>query len=76
MTDAQKSALQWLKSRGGNGYLDRYGRVVAGGDFRPQGTWTAWMNLMAWGMIAGSEGRVFITDAGERVLEYLAKEPK
>ena len=64
LSDAQKENLVWLKKHGGSGYLDQFGRVVAGGEVRPQGCWVAWMNLVARGLVAGDGGRINVTDAG------------
>ena len=37
LTDAQSEKLEWLHKQGGSGYLDKHGRMVAGGDHMPQG---------------------------------------
>ncbi len=66
LTDAQNEKLGWLHKQGGSGYLDKHGRVVAGGDYMPQGCWPAWLNLVAHGLIAGGDGRLTITDYGRR----------
>lgn len=66
LTDAQYEKLAWLHRQGGSGYLDKHGRVIAGGEHMPQGCWPAWMNLVANGMIAGADGRLAITDYGLR----------
>ena len=31
LTDAQNEKLEWLHKQGGSGYLDKHGRMVAGG---------------------------------------------
>jgi len=51
LTDAQRTNLRWLHGHGGSGYLDRHGRVVAGGETRPQGSWICWLNLIANGLV-------------------------
>lgn len=66
LTDAQNEKLEWLHKQGGSGYLDKHGRMVAGGDHMPQGCWPAWLNLVAHGLIAGGDGRLTITDYGRR----------
>jgi len=66
LTDAQNEKLEWLHTQGGSGYLDKHGRMVAGGDHMPQGCWPVWLNLVAHGLIAGGDGRLTITDYGRR----------
>lgn len=66
LTDAQSEKLEWLHKQGGSGYLDKHGRMVAGGDHMPQGCWPAWLNLVAHGLISGGDGRLTITDYGRR----------
>jgi len=66
LTDAQTEKLEWLHKQGGSGYLDKHGRMVAGGDHMPQGCWPAWLNLVAHGLIAGGDGRIELTDYGRR----------
>jgi hypothetical protein len=64
LTDAQRINLEWLHRQGGSGYLDRYGRLVAGGETKDQGCWSTWLRLVAWGLVSGSEGRLALTDKG------------
>lgn len=64
MTEAQLKCLQWLDERGGSALIDRHSRVMAGGEIRPQGSWPAWLRLVADGMIVGSMGRLSITAHG------------
>ena len=66
LTEAQDRNLRWLVGHGGSGYLDKYGRVVAGGEVSPQGSWPSWMHLLAKGLITGGEGRIAVTDYGMR----------
>lgn len=68
LTEAQHEKLAWLHQRGGSGYLDKFGRLVAGGEYLPQGCWPAWLNLVANGLISGADGRLTITDYGRRHL--------
>lgn len=56
LTQDQQKWLLWLKDRGGRGFLDRWGRVVAAGETSPQGATVAWLNLVAKGMLEGSDG--------------------
>ena len=69
LTDAQHEKLLWLHKHGGSGYLDKHGRVVAGGEHMPQGCWPAWLNLIAHGLISGGDGRLTITECGRRHAE-------
>jgi hypothetical protein len=57
LTDAGLKHLKWLAERGGSGVLDRYNRIVAGGDVSPTGTQPAWLRLFAQGMIEAKVGR-------------------
>ena len=66
LTDAQSKNLNWLVDRGGSGYLDRYSRLVAGGEVAAHGSWPSWMHLMAKGLISGGEGRITVTEYGMR----------
>lgn len=62
MTDKQKYWLQWLKDRGGSGYVDRYGRVVAGGDMSPQGACVTWLKLTSAGLVIGGGNRIRVVE--------------
>lgn len=66
LTEAQNRNLRWLVGHGGSGYLDKYGRVVAGGETAPQGAWPSWLHLIAKGLVAGGESRIFVTEYGMR----------
>jgi hypothetical protein len=65
MTPDQSKWLQWLVERGSSGVLDRFGRVMAGGDRAPQGSQTAWLGLVAKGYVAGQEDRIQVTPLGQ-----------
>jgi hypothetical protein len=56
LTKDQEKWLSWLKERGGRGFLDRWGRVVAAGETSPQGATVAWLNLVAKGLLEGADG--------------------
>ena len=45
LSDAEDAALCWLAVRGGNGGIDRYGRIVALGEVCPRRPET-WLRLM------------------------------
>ena len=62
LTPEQQKWLAWLRERGGRGFLDRYGRIVASGETSPQGACTAWLNLCAKGLLSGQDGVLSITD--------------
>ena len=58
LTKAQERAIEWLKERGGTGILDRYGRLVAGGEVATQFHPTTWLRLVAVGAMWGEGGRL------------------
>lgn len=64
LTEAQERNLKWLHEQGGEGYVDKYGRVVARGENAPQGSYPAWLKLIAYGLITGLRGRLFVTEYG------------
>lgn len=64
LTDAQIEKLRWLQDRGGSGVLDRYGRLVAGGDVGHPAWQQSWLNLVAKGLLAGGDDRLTITEKG------------
>lgn len=64
LTEAQHNDLLWLYRMGGSGHLDRYGRLVAGGETKNQGSTVAWLNLVIKGMIVGGEDRLIVSAKG------------
>jgi hypothetical protein len=64
LTPDQATNLIWLADRGGEGMVDRYGRVVASGETRPQGSWIAWLRLVALGLVDGDDRRLKLTARG------------
>lgn len=65
LTPHQARALRWLHRSGGSGVIDRYGRVVAGGE-PVMGDGRTWLFLLALGLVSGADGRVALTDLGRR----------
>ena len=63
MTKAMERALKWLGEHGGSGVLDRYGRVLAGGEVSSQFHPTTWLRLVSVGRLAGYGGRIRSRDA-------------
>lgn len=68
MTKEQLNWLTWLRDRGGRGFLDRWGRMVASGETSPQGACTAWLNLIGKGYVCADDGVFTITTKGRSVL--------
>lgn len=67
LTDAQKSALLWLRLRNGGGVFDKNGVLLAAGERAPvmRGTWKA---LLTAGMVwKPSRNRLAVTMQGELV---------
>lgn len=64
LTQAQQKRLTWLTDQGGEGVVDRYGRVVAGGEECHPGAYPVWLRLIAHGLIEGKRGRLFVTEYG------------
>jgi hypothetical protein len=62
LTPDQRKWALWLRERGGSGYLDRYGRLIAGGEQSPQGAQISWLFLLARGYLTGGDERISITD--------------
>ncbi len=73
-TPAQHKALAWLHRQGGSGVVTAYGRILAGGVEWPQGSFPAWLRLIADGLVTGSSGRIVVTEYGRRQLNPLRKE--
>ncbi len=63
LTKAQERAIKWLSERGGSGVLDRYGRLIAGGEVASQFHPTTWVRLVAKGAVRGGGGRLSVVDA-------------
>ena len=66
LSDAQIKWLRWFHDLGGDGYMDRYGRLVVAGELSAQGAQLAWLNLVSKGLIAGGGDRLFLTAAGKK----------
>ena len=64
ITKEQVKWLRWLHERNGQGFIDRYGRVVAAGEVSAQGAHTCWINLVAKGLVAGGDSLLRVTPAG------------
>ena len=64
LTKAQQRALKWLCDHNGSGILDRYGRLVAGGEVATQFHPATWLRLVAIEMVDGHGGRLNITRNG------------
>lgn len=68
-TENQIIWLRWLQENGGSGYVDRYGRLVSGGQVSAQGAAVSWLKLIAAGLVTGGEDRLQITTAGQTFLQ-------
>lgn len=68
ITNEQLDCLEWFSVRGGSGYVDRYGRVVAGGEASNRNKFPAWLKLVAAGYITGGEDRLKVTSLGQQVV--------
>ena len=66
LTEAQYRNLRWLVDNGGSGYIDKHGRVVAGGKTASQGSWISWLHLIVKELIEGHEQRLRVTAYGMR----------
>jgi len=54
-----------LADNGGSGELDRHGRVVVGPTKSLiAGSPEAWLKLVTYGLLAGEEGKLILTEAG------------
>ncbi len=69
LTETQQRALKWLNEHNGSGILDRYGRLVAGGEVATQFHPTTWLRLVATGLVNGHEGRLSLTVEGSVIGE-------
>lgn len=66
MTDAQKSALLWLRNRNADGVFQRNGTLLAAGDIGPVMRST-WKHLISLGHLETYDGkRVRVTESGLR----------
>lgn len=63
LTVDQKKWLDWIRERGGSGVLDRYGRLMAGGERTPQGAQISLLFLVAKGYLRGHENRLYLNDS-------------
>ncbi len=73
LSPAQHKALAWLQQQGGSGVVTAYGRILAGRVEWPQGSFPAWLRLIADGLVAGGAGRISVTEYGRRHLNPLHK---
>lgn len=69
VTPDQRKILQWFDDRSGDGYIDRFGRIVAAGETTMKGQAGAILALVAKGMIEGGGDRLRITPNGRRFLK-------
>ena len=76
MTDAQKSALKWLREHGGDGCFDKHGVAFAQGETAPvtRSTWNALEKLGLIEFYGGRRdggrgyGRLRLTPKGQEAL--------
>jgi hypothetical protein len=66
LPDTHRSALGWLAARGGEGVIDRHGRIVAQGEFyRSVESASVWLRLVTTGHVeAAGRGRLRLTPDG------------
>ena len=69
LTKAQHKNLTWLHNRGGSAFIDGHGRLCAGGENASQGSYPSWLKLIAYGLLAGEDGRIIVTMYGEKHLK-------
>lgn len=62
LTDAMKKALNWLNERGGSGVIDKYGRLLAGGEIATSIDNATWLRLVEAGFLAGGDKRLTVVD--------------
>jgi hypothetical protein len=67
LTPAQQMALNWLAERGGEGVIDRYGRIIAKGDVYRGEHGATWLRLVALRFLIGTghAGRLALSDDGK-----------
>ena len=73
ITDAQVKELRWLSVHNGSGVVDRYGRLLAGGELRASCYNGSWLRLVTHGYLGGTDGRLVVTDKGRQYLEVLGE---
>jgi hypothetical protein len=66
LTEAQHRNLLWLVDNGGVAFIDKHGRLVAGGQTASQGSWISWLHLISNGLMSGGERRLSVTDYGRQ----------
>lgn len=74
VSDVQKAALKKLAALGGEGVIDKYGKVIAGGErmhYMPE----TWLRLVANGLIEGDGFRLRISKRGWVYHQELTGEP-
>lgn len=66
LPETHRAALAWLKAQGGEGVIDRYGRLLAAGEtYGSMETSSIWLRLVTTGHVAGAgRFRLRLTDAG------------
>ena len=77
LTEAQRRALVWLHKRGSEGVIDRYGRLVAGGDVAKHIDASTWLRLVSLGLVRGVCKRLMMTGyADEMVVDWQLNDPR
>lgn len=76
LTPDQEKWLKWFDLLGGDGVVDQYGRLVAGGEVAAQGAAVCWLKLIAGGLITGTRDRLYITAQGKAELEAIYRSSK
>lgn len=64
LTKKQERWLQWFAVHGGHGYVDRYGRIIVGGEQSYIASSVCFLHLVAKGYIKGSGGWLTLTKTG------------
>ncbi len=65
ITEAQRKALRWLADRTHEGVLDRYGRMVSGGEVANHIAPQTWLRLISADLIETLAGRFYLTEDGK-----------
>lgn len=77
LPDPHKRALVWLRDHGGDGLIDRYGRVIAQGEKYGSGeTSQVWLRLVASGHIVGHSNRLWLSLSGTLEANRLPPAPR